>query len=59
MRKRHREPQLDLLALTGPKPTNALPEAVRNEAREALRMLLIEVIVAERGEETGDDKNQR
>ena len=59
MRKRHREHQLDLLALTKPESTQALPENVRREAREALRMLLIEVIIAERGEETGDEQDQR
>lgn len=59
MRKRHREHQLDLLALTKPEATHALPEDVRCEARDALRMLLIEVIVAERGEESGDDQDQR
>lgn len=59
MRKRHRERQLDLLALTGPKSTHALPEEVRSEARDALRILLIEVVVAERGEESGDDQDQR
>jgi hypothetical protein len=59
MRKRHRERQLDLLALTKPESTQALPEDVRREARDALRMLLIEVIVAERGEETGDEQDQR
>lgn len=50
MLKRHRKRQLDLLALTQPESTQALPEEVRQEARDALRMLLIEVIVAERGE---------
>jgi hypothetical protein len=59
MRKCHRERQLDLLALTGPESTQALPEDVRREARDALGMLLIEVIVAERGEETGDEQDQR
>jgi hypothetical protein len=51
--------QLDLLALTNPESTQALPEEVRQEARDALRMLLIEVIVAERGEESGDEQDQR
>lgn len=59
MRKRHRQRQLDLLALAQPESTQALPEDVRREARDALRMLLIEVIVAERGEETGDEQDQR
>lgn len=59
MRKRHRERQLDLLVLTRADSTQALPEDVRREAREALRMLLIEVIVAERGEESGDEQDQR
>ena len=58
MRKRHRERQLDLLALR-PKSTHALPEEVRSEAREALQALLIEVVVAERGEESGDEQDQR
>ena len=59
MLKRHRKRQLDLLALTKPESTQALPEEVRQEARDALRMLLIEVIVAERGEESGDKQDQR
>jgi hypothetical protein len=59
MRKRHRERQLDLLALTGPKSPHVLPEEARSEARDALRILLIEVIVAERGEESSDEQDQR
>jgi hypothetical protein len=59
MRKRHRERQLDLLALTRAESTQALPEDVRREARDALRMLLIDMIVAQRGEETGDEQDQR
>jgi len=59
MRKSHRERQLDLLALTRPEATHALPEEVRREARDALRVLLIEVIVAERGKETGDEQDRR
>ena len=59
MRKSHRERQLDLLALTRFESTQALSEDVRPEARDALRILLIEVIVAERGEETGDGQDQR
>lgn len=58
MHKRHREHQLDLLALIRAEPTQALPEDVRREARNALRMLLVEVIVAERGEEMSDEQDQ-
>lgn len=59
MLKRSRERQLDLLALTRPESLQVLPEDVRREARDALRMLLIEVIVAERGEESGHEQDQR
>jgi hypothetical protein len=59
MRKSHRERQLDLLALTRPEATHALPEDVRLEARDMLRVLLIEVIVAARGEEAGDEQDRR
>jgi hypothetical protein len=59
MLKKYRECQLDLLALTRPESTQAVPEGVRREARGALRMLLIEVIVAERGEESGDEQDKR
>jgi hypothetical protein len=59
MRERHRERQLDLLALSEPKAPHVLPQDARSDAREALRVLLIEVIVAERGEENGDEQDQR
>jgi hypothetical protein len=59
MHKSHHERQLDLLALIRPEATHVLPEEVRCEARDALRMLLIEVIVAARGEEAGDEQDRR
>ena len=49
MNKRHRTRQLELLALSSPEGIPALPDGVLREVREALRVLLLEVVMAERG----------
>jgi hypothetical protein len=57
MLKMHRDRQLELLALTDPEATHALPDDARREVREGLRILLIEVVIGERGAETGDEQD--
>ena len=49
MNKKHRIRQLELLVPASPEGTPTLPEVVLSEAREVLQMLLLEVVVAERG----------
>jgi hypothetical protein len=47
--KIQRTRQLELLAPSSPEGAPALPDSVLREAREALQMLLVEVVLAERG----------